>query len=341
MDKRDSQNRSGGDSRSRPATTAAQEREQRWKAALEKQKREREKERQEQEEKRRNRLKWRKRGRLALVCLPVLLILLITSGAVYAVQRYVKVGTYSASGSERYSAAEIFAQSGFSLGEGLLTASIRDAQEKIPVALPYIASVQIKRKLPNSIRFQVTEITTVYSANSGDKWLLLSDTGKVLEETDAAKEGSLQVLLPAWEKAQNGQALQFHADAEENKAIADAYGRLLSAIEDSALAIGVTVLDMRDLTAVTLSYQDTVLLKLGGATDLANRLAWANDILIDKQKDAPLQRGTLDLTVEGNTPFRPEVMTQTKEETTQANTAQESVTQEGTTQADDFAGGAD
>lgn len=90
-------------------------------------------------------------------------------------------------GIEKYSAEEIRVASGLQGGESLLGISEAKISAKICAKLPYVASVRVGIKLPNTVNIEITELDAVYAVESVDAtWWLIDATGRVVDTTDAA-----------------------------------------------------------------------------------------------------------------------------------------------------------
>ena len=161
---------------------------------------------------RRRRNKRYRRGRLT-VFLRFLSFLLICAAIVTALILFFKVDTLEVEGNDRYSEEEILEITGIEYGQNLFLLDRQAIAEKITGQLPYIQSVKIRRKLPDTIVIEVAESTAAAAVLSdGEAWLI-SPKGKLLERVTAAEgEGYLQVtgctlLLPT-----EGSTMEFPND---------------------------------------------------------------------------------------------------------------------------------
>ena len=89
-----------------------------------------------------------------------LILRLVTVAAVVValllgISVFFKVENHSISGCDKYSAEQIWEASGIRDGENLLTIGIPQAAARIMEELPYIESVRIGIKLPNTVYIEV------------------------------------------------------------------------------------------------------------------------------------------------------------------------------------------
>ena len=85
-----------------------------------------------------------------------------------------------------YTAEEIIEASGIELGDNLLTVNKAAVAARIKTALPYVAEVQIKVSLPNTVTLLVTEYEVTYAIRDEQNgWWLINREGRILEPTSA------------------------------------------------------------------------------------------------------------------------------------------------------------
>jgi len=247
----------------------------------------------------------KRKFRIALVSAVAALSVALLLFLLFSVNEWLRVQNYEAQGGERYQAQEIWEASGLRTGESILLVPLEEAQKRLPEALPYLREVTIKRGLPDKLIFHVTEITDFHAVQSGTNWILLDAQGKVLELLEQQPEEGMQIYLPASAVCDPGKKLTF--EQGDDDALHQLLADVLAALEKNGLQERITQVDLRSPSGVRLLYRDTVTLKLGLPKDLDERLQRGKNILEDMEKSNTLQAGALDLSVEGKTPFRPEV----------------------------------
>ena len=104
-----------------------------------------------------------RRGRRFGVLYKLLTLVVVCAAAVLALTLFFKVESVEVTGNSRYSAQEIQDACGVQLGDNLYLLSKPDMVQRLHQRLPYIDEVRITRSLPNTLRVQVTEFTTVYA----------------------------------------------------------------------------------------------------------------------------------------------------------------------------------
>ncbi len=91
------------------------------------------------------------------------------------------------SGAEKYTPWEIREASGIGDSDGLLGISEAKISARIRTKLPYVDTVRVGIKLPNTVNIEITELSAVY-AIEGDQntWWLMDAQGRIVDQTNAA-----------------------------------------------------------------------------------------------------------------------------------------------------------
>lgn len=127
--------------------------------------------------------------RLATV---VAVVLALTMG----ISIFFKVRVVTVSGAQKYTPWEIRQASGIQDGENLLSLSKFRAGARITSALPYVESVRIGIKLPDTVNIEIKELSVVYAVqDQSDGWWLINSSGGVVEQADNASAGQQTKIL--------------------------------------------------------------------------------------------------------------------------------------------------
>ena len=114
-------------------------------------------------------------------------VLTVACAFVMGLSIFFKVEVITVSGAETYSPWAIREASGITEGANLLSFGQSRASAQIKANLPYVDSVRIGIKLPDTVNIVVEELDVVYSIKStnGDWWLITSG-GKIVEQIPGA-----------------------------------------------------------------------------------------------------------------------------------------------------------
>lgn len=202
---------------------------------------------------------------------------------------FFKVRTIEISGTQKYSAWDIETASGIEKGDHLLTFSRARASGKIISALPYVKSVRIGIKLPDTVKIEIVEVEVTYAVkDQTGLWWLISSEGKVVEQAPVGGEGDytriLGVQLAAPAVGQNAAAFQDPqpaTDAQGNPVpvTVTAADRLKTALDLTGFLelngiIGkVDSVDVNDLSDIRLWYDRKYQVTLGGTDQLGYKIS--------------------------------------------------------------------
>ena len=211
---------------------------------------------------------------------------------------FFKVKTITVSGANAYSAWAIREASGVEEGDNLLTFGKARACAKIKAELPYVDTVRIGIKLPDTVNIVIEEIDVVYSIqDSNGIWWLMTSEGKIMEQTDAAgaiaytKVLGVQLLNPEPEK----QAVAFQNLVQSTEATEEtlpegetqmptplviteaqklnAALEILQALELNEVVGEAASIDVSDLTRIELWYGTRYQVNLGDTNNMEYKIA--------------------------------------------------------------------
>ena len=123
-------------------------------------------------------------------------IVAVVLAVVLCLSIFFRVEVITVSGSNAYSAWAIREASGIEEGDYLLTFSKARACAKIKAELPYVDTVRIGIKLPNTVNIVIEEIDVVYAIQDQNGiWWLMTSEGRVMEQTDTAGASAYTKVL--------------------------------------------------------------------------------------------------------------------------------------------------
>lgn len=249
--------------------------------------------------------KRKKRRLLLVVCTIVLLVSALLAGLVYGFVTVFRITAFTVEGTTVYTAEQVFERSGLKLGKNLFISSTAEAEEQVETLLPYIGKAEIKRKMPGTLRFILTETQAAAFMQDGTEIILTDKNGKILDKKPAAGDENIPLLTcPAPIKQDLGYILEFDTPAGALENPLDTYKNLLAAIENSGMK-DITLIDMANPADVWLVYQDRIKMHLGTPAQLESRLVFAVTVIDNENAISPVQRGEIDLTILKSAYFRP------------------------------------
>lgn len=238
----------------------------------------------------------RRRGRgggrflsLYLVLAVVVIAVVIVSGCIV----FFKVNQFEVEGNQRYSTEEIANASGVNIGDNLFLVNKTETARKLLDELAYVRSVNIKRKLPDTLVITVAETDAAAAIQSGKEWWLVNEEGKVLDTTKNPK--NLQVTGLELVSPEAGQSMSVKSEAEPMR---DSLLRLLKAMKGRELLADVRSVDCTDSKLLVMDYRGQLTVKILADADFDYQVKMLEAVLekyvdVNWSKD---DKGTLDMT---------------------------------------------
>lgn len=249
--------------------------------------------------------------RLATVAAVVVALIL-------ALSIFFKVEFVEVSGCDKYTAYQVQQASGIEQGGQLLTFSRARAASKILAQLPYVRSVRIGIKLPDTVKIEIEESVVAYAVEEQDgTWWLMDRDGKVLEQ--AAEPGTHPVVTGVkldtpvvGEQAMAFEDTQESLDEQGNviPVTITAAKRLSTAIaiadnlERNDIYGEVVSVDVSNIHEIVLMYGDTYRILLGKADDISYHVALLKAAVDACKQQYPGVDGQIDISDTGYYSFQ-------------------------------------
>lgn len=227
---------------------------------------------------------------------------------VFGMSIFFKVENVTVAGLEKYSAWDVREASGIRTGENLLTLNRAKISGRIRTELPYVKTIRIGIKLPNTVNIEIVEMDVVYAVEAADQtWWLMDSSGKLVEKISAsAAKGYTQVLGVRLESpAVGSQAVAEEPVPDQTDSAGqtvpvtvrgserlDAVVTILQYLEENGVIGQAASLDVSNMKQIELWYEDRYQVLLGDTTRLSYKVKSMKQA-IDQQKD--YQTGILDV----------------------------------------------
>lgn len=229
----------------------------------------------------------RKRFRKNLLTF-IILSLVVVAGITLSIMFLFKIEKFEIVGESTYSQQDLELAFGVPSGENIFSFNIKDVQTKMSASLPYAETVSVRRRLPNTVVFSITQaVESYYTENADGGYVVLSEQLKVLRLSPEPPQDlpfitGAEALLP---KA--GSML-----------VSSTEGKLASINNtiDAIVAEGLTpfnTLDVTNILEISFVYDKRAKVILGTSNDLEDKLALAGVIL--REKIGEFEKGTLDV----------------------------------------------
>ena len=250
------------------------------------------------------------RNRLLLSLAITLAVVLALS---FSISIFFNVEVVTVSGAEKYDAWTVKEASGIQYGDSLLSFGKAKAVGKIKMALPYVNTVRIGIKLPNTVNIEITEWDVLYSIrDAANGWWLINTEGTIIDNVDSATAGEYtKILGVSVENPVEGQP----AKALETSNATDSEGEtlmsvvrasdklntalnIITCLEDNGIIGEVASVDVTDLGNLELWYGQRFQVRLGDSMDLNYKIKCLKSVVKgtdDKNTLKEYDSGILDI----------------------------------------------
>ena len=236
----------------------------------------------------------RRRRRGSFAPLYKMLCLVLIVGAIAAAMAvFFKAEKIEVSGNSRYTTRQVVDACGVEQGDNLFFMNKYEVAGRISEALPYVESVSINRKLPESLCIRVTECVCDVVVQQEDKIWLLCQTGKIVDCPEAAPESGAVVTGVTLSQPAVGGPLTAAEGSE--KALAELRS-LLDHLRAKGMLADVQEIHLEREDCVSFRYLDRLNVEIPWGSDLDYKLDFLAAV-VAKLED--YETGTLKMMVDG------------------------------------------
>lgn len=278
------------------------------------------------DKKKRNKKRKRRKNLAALI----LTLLVFCIGIVLVFSLFFKISTVTVEGESIYPDKMIVQKSGIEIGTNLFRVKEDELSEEISKSLPYIKSATVKRKLPDTLVIEVTPTKETAAVSSNGSYILIDETGKVVDTDASVLSESVAVVSGVKvKKATEGSKIVL-TDSKKTSALIE----LLTSIKKSKTAM-ITEIDLKNVSDIKMKYDSRITLEVGSLTNIDTKLARAEAAIERENEINAYSTGVLDLKTDPYAFFKAgsEKTTAAKKKTKKdnKNTTKTETTTEGTT----------
>ena len=238
-----------------------------------------------------NKKKMRRKRKIQKAFLSIVLaIAVLCVGVVLVFSLFFKINTVTVTGEAVYSQKQIVEKSGIIVGENLFRIDEEKVSQLLSKELPYIKNATIKRELPDTIIIEVEATKGVACIENNKSYIILDDTGKVLDKAQAKLKEPLPIIKNVTVKnVEEGSIIEL-----SNKKRNDTLPQILSAIENTDLD-SLTEINLNNVNDIKIKYDNRITLKIGNVTNIEKKLARGKKAIENENEINAYAEGTLDL----------------------------------------------
>lgn len=240
----------------------------------------------------------RRQGRFSFLY-RVLIFVIICGAIAVALTLFFKVETISVTGNSRYSARQITAAGGIQVGDNMFFLNKYKAADAITSTLPYVETVQISRRLPDTLVVTVTECTAPAAISQDGKLWLLSGDGKIVDAKSG--DGQQYAVINGLSLLEPQIGTDIHVP-EEQEAARQLLLDILGLLRSKNMLADIQSIDLSDTSMVELRYLDRFDVIFRWDADFDYKLDYLLAVVDRLEVN---EKGVIDMTQDGKASFIP------------------------------------
>lgn len=209
--------------------------------------------------------------RTSAVCIIIAAVIIL---AAVFVLIFFRINSVSISGSQKYSESELYAALGLSKNSNLFLTRTSRLEENLRKAYPSLDLIAIKKQLPDKLVITVTDGVGEYYIKMGGEYLTVTKDLKIIDKSDTAPDGCVELLSCDISKAVLGEIIEFRTETHYNYLC-----RLLDDVKEHSVAPHIKRIDMSEKFDVKLKYDDRFIIEIGTAEKTGTKLTLAQNII--------------------------------------------------------------
>lgn len=194
-------------------------------------------------------------------------------------------------GDKYYYDDQIIAFSGVELQQNIIVGSFNSTPENISDNLPYVEKAEISFSIPDTITIKITDAVPSYVIKNGDKYLLISAKGRILDNVDSNEDKLPELKCDKLKSTKPGDYVSF---SDEN--VPDILEDVSASLKANDVK-NITAFDITDTANITLEYDNRISINIGLPEDIDYKIRTAMAIINEKldPNNTGAIAGTLDV----------------------------------------------
>ena len=194
--------------------------------------------------------------------------------------RFVGVGSFEVKGTTEYKLSELVSASGIRKGESLYKIDSKEAEERLLAKCPYLKSVNVNKKFPNKICFEVEERLIGWYLEVGEDFYALDHGLLVLTETydeEALKErGLTKLVLPELQSAMCNYLPEFGKGDEH---LVSETLKIIDVFRNHQIKERLTYLDLSNRFEIKLTIDGAFDVSIGDMNNIDTKLKTVTEVI--------------------------------------------------------------
>ena len=230
----------------------------------------------------------------------VLIALLLLFGVFFTISLFFHIEVIDVKGQlEIYTKEDIVDASGLSLNGNMFLFSSYRVQNRIMNSMPYVAKVNVVRKLPSTVSIQVEEADNALALPMDGKLYLMSRNFTIIDNVNDFSGKCLQIYGLTPKSLKTGDVLEDAEDEDHMKHLE----MIVDGMESHEVLSSATAINVENRLQLLVLYDDRIIVDLGTTSNLERKMRMFHE-MVSNQLSAQ-DKGRLDLSVSGKATFSP------------------------------------
>ena len=199
-------------------------------------------------------------------------------------------------GAEKVSGGEIRSAISYYQGINIFKINLPKAEKKL-LAIPYVETASVHRKLPDGIRVEITERIPVAYMKFGGGFMLCDKTGRLLEQVKEISGSYAEITGAPTDGLKAGQNI-----GDKSEEALQAFTVLYEKLNEYEIFDRVSRIDVKNPDSLSFMFDGNKTVVIGDGYRLDYKLMMLQAAIEDL---APSEKGMITLTVEGKAIFTP------------------------------------
>ncbi len=201
-------------------------------------------------------------------------------------------------GDSRYAKDKIESASGILEGQNMFRLDKFEIEQSMVKQLPYLKTVSIKRKLPDTLEIHVEDTTAVAAVKTAAGYVLIDADSKMLELAAQLPETTVEVIGAELGKFEPGETAEFG-----NENAAELIRLLVTELKSAGILDGATSINVTKRHDLSFVYNDVIQCELGTMSDLSVKIKMIAQVLEENPLDT---KAEIDATDANRVYYRPQ-----------------------------------
>lgn len=242
----------------------------------------------------------RKKRKERRIILTIFTFLVVIGAIIGSITVFLKVANIEVEGLTRYKKEDIIKTSGIKVGDNMFAVNKFDVAEKILNEYPYLETIKIRRKLPDTFIFEVTErVPAAYIQADGKSWII-DGKAYILKMVSEDEEINLPKIIGATAVVPTVGKELVLSKTEQSEALK----KVLAALKKSGIAEKIKRVEIEKFYDIKMVYEDRFMVSFGDSETLPRKFEMLKAVIAQL---SDVDRGTINVSAVKKASFLPDV----------------------------------